>query len=172
MRTQALSFFAFREEGVSVSIRNVRIVAVVVDLFAAASAISGAVGLVAGYMKIPLSTLHGTPFADFTVPALLLGFVVGGSALVAGTIGLFGPRQLALFGLWRFDAVATAVAGCVMVGWMTVEIAMIGLDIWVQAAYFVVGLVMMGLAALLQWAEWRQTHHYIGAESTRRHAAA
>lgn len=152
--------------------KNMRIVAVVVNLFAAASAIAGAVGLVVGYMKIPLSTLRGTPFADFTVPALLLGVVVGGSALVAGAIGLFGPRQRALFGLWRFDALATAVAGCIMVGWMTVEIAMIGLEIWVQAAYFVVGLVMIGLAGLLQWTESHQTHHSIGPASGQRHAAA
>jgi hypothetical protein len=35
-----------------------------------------------------------------------------------------------------------------MVGWMTVEFALIGLVLWVQAAYFVVGLVMIGLAFL------------------------
>ena len=37
-----------------------------------------------------------------------------------------------------------------MVGWMAVEVAMVGLDVWVQASYFAVGLVMIGLAALLQ----------------------
>lgn len=121
---------------------GVRITLAAVDLFAAVSAIVGAVGLVVGFMDIPLTELRGTPFADFTVPALLLGVVVGGSALAAAVIALFGPR--------RIEALASAVAGCVMVGWMTVEIAMIGLDVWVQAAYFGVGLLMIGLAALLQ----------------------
>jgi hypothetical protein len=124
--------------------RNVRIALVSVDLFAAVSAIMGAVGLIVGFMQIPLSELHGTPFADFAVPALLLGIVVGGSALAAATIALFGPR--------RFEAVASAAAGCVMVGWMTVEVAMIGLDVWVQPFYLAVGLLMIGLAALLQQA--------------------
>jgi hypothetical protein len=43
------------------------------------------------------------------------------------------------------------------VGWMVIEIAMIGLDTWVQALYLVVGLVMIGLAGLLQWAESHAT---------------
>ncbi len=137
--------------------RNMRIALVVVDLFAAVSAFAGAVGLIVGYMNIPLSVLRGTPFADFTVPALLLGIVVGGSALAAAAIALFGPRTLALFEQWRFDALASAAAGCIMVGWMTVEIAMIGLGTWVQAAYFAVGLLMIGLAALLQIAASHET---------------
>lgn len=128
--------------------KGVRIALVVVNMFAAVSAIVGAIGLLVGFMNIPLSELQGTPFVDFTVPALLLGIVVGGSALVAAIIALFGPR--------RFEALASAVAGCIMVGWMTVEIAMVGLDVWVQAAYFAVGLVMIGLAGLLQWARAHQ----------------
>lgn len=133
------------EDGVAMGERRIRIALVVVDLFAAVSAIVGAVGLVVGYMNIPLSTLNGTPFADFTVPALLLGIVVGGSALAAATISVFGPR--------RIETLASAAAGCIMVGWMTIEIAMIGLAIWVQPLYLAVGLVMIGLAALLQWAK-------------------
>lgn len=125
--------------------RGVRIALVVVDLFAAVSAIVGAVGLAVGFMDIPLSVLRGTPFTDFTVPALLLGIVVGGSALAAAAIAVFGPR--------RFETLASAAAGCIMVGWMTVELAMIGLGIWVQPAYLAVGLLMIGLAGLLQWAK-------------------
>jgi hypothetical protein len=137
--------------------RTVRIAVVIVTLFAALSAFAGALGLVVGYMNIPVNELRGTPFADFTVPALLLGFVVGGSALAAALIAAFGPRRIALFEPLRFDALAAAFAGCIMVGWMVIEIAMIGLDIWVQALYLVVGLVMIGLAGLLQWVESRDT---------------
>jgi hypothetical protein len=129
--------------------RSVRIALVVVNLFAALSAIVGAVGLLVGYMEVPLSELRGTPFADFTVPALLLGIVVGGSALAAAMIVLFGSQ--------RIQALASAAAGCIMVGWMMVEIAMISLNIWVQALYFAVGLLMIGLAGLLQWVESHET---------------
>jgi hypothetical protein len=137
--------------------RNTRIAVVVVNLFAALSAFAGALGLVVGFMNIPVSELRTTPFADFTVPALLLGLVVGGSALAAALIALFGPRQIALFEPLRFDALMSAIAGCIMVGWITIEIAMIGLDTWVQALYLVVGLLMIGLAGLLQWAESHET---------------
>ena len=126
-----------------------RIAVVVADLFEAVSAIVGAVGLVVGFMNIPLSALHGSPFTDFTVPALLLGFVVGGSALVAGVITAFvlGPR--------RFDSLASAAAGCITVGWLTIEIAMIGLSSWAQIAWLLVGLLMIALAGLLWRAESR-----------------
>ncbi|HEX8997436.1 MAG TPA: hypothetical protein VF812_15520 [Ktedonobacterales bacterium] len=119
-----------------------RIALIVVDVFAALSAIVGAIGLVVGFMNIPLSVLSGTPFADFTIPALLLGIVVGGSALVAGLIALIGPR--------RAEPLASGIAGCIMVGWMTIEIAMIGMGSWLQPTYLVVGLVMIALAVALE----------------------
>lgn len=122
--------------------RAVRIAVIVVDLFAAVSAIAGAAGLVFGFMNIPLSALHGSPFSDFTYPALLLGVVVGGSALVAAVISVFGPR--------RMETLASAIAGCIMVGWITIEMLMIGLGSWLQPLYLVVGLAMIGLAGLLQ----------------------
>jgi hypothetical protein len=151
--------------------RTVRIALVVVDLFLAVSAFAGAVGLVVGLMNIPLSVLRGTPFTDFTVPALLLGIVVGGTALAAATIALFGPQRISLLGSWRFDALASAAAGCIMVGWMTVELALIGLGSWLQPLYFAVGLLMIGLAGLLQRAESRSTDVSTGV-SGRHHAAA
>ena len=125
--------------------RGLRVAVVGVDLFEAVSAIVGAVGLVVGFMSIPLSVLHGTPFADFTVPALLLGVVVGGSALVAAALTAFGPR--------RYGALASAAAGCITVGYLTIEIAMIGLGSWAQVVWLVVGLLMIGLGALLWQAE-------------------
>ena len=127
--------------------KGVRIAVVAMDLFEALSALAGAVGLVVGFMNIPVTVLTGSPFADFNVPALLLGLVVGGSALAAAVIAAFGPR--------RFDALASAAAGCITVGYLTVEIATIGLGAWPQVVWLLVGLVMIGLAALL----WRAEHY-------------
>jgi hypothetical protein len=138
--------------------KRLRISVIAVDLFEAASGAVGAVGLLTGFMNIPVSILSGTPFADFTVPALLLGFVVGGSALVAALIAMFGPRSI--------DALASAGAGCITVGWLSVEIAMIGLGSWAQVAWMLVGLVMIGLAGLL----WRAEAH--SPEMTTRRVAA
>ncbi len=125
--------------------RRIRVAVVAVDLLEAASAIVGGIGLLVGFMNIPVSVLVGTPFSDFTVPGLLLASVVGGSALVAACVAAFGPA--------RFGAAASAAAGCVTVGWMTTEIAMIGFGSWLQVMYFAVGVVMIVFAALLWRAE-------------------
>ena len=130
--------------------KRVRMAVVAIDLFEAVSAFVGAVGRVVGFMNIPVTVLSGTPFTNFTVPALLLGALVGGSALVAGIIAMVGPRQ--------FDALASAAAGCITVGWLAVEIAMIGLGSWAQVVWLLVGFAMIGLAALL----WQVESHAVG----------
>jgi hypothetical protein len=134
--------------------RGLRTAVVGVDLFEAVSAIVGAVGLVVGFMDIPLSVLSGTPFTDFTVPALLLGVVVGGSALAAAVITAFGSR--------RVGALASAAAGGITVGYLIVEIALIGLGSWAQAVWLLVGLLMIGLAALL----WQAESHAAGVSGS------
>jgi len=125
--------------------KQIRVAVVAIDLFEAASAFLGAVGLVVGFMNIPVSILTTTPFTDFTVPAVLLGFVVGGSALVAAIIAALAIRP--------FDALSSAAAGCITVGWLTSEIGMIGLGSWAQVVWWLVGLVMIILAVLLWLAE-------------------
>jgi hypothetical protein len=129
--------------------RIIRIALIVVDLFAGLSAVVGCVGLVTGGIQIPLSLLRGTPFTSYTVPGLILGIVVGGSALAAAAAALLKRRAL--------DALTSLAAGGIMVGWITVEVALIGLGTWAQPFYFAVGLVMIGLAVLLWVAEARDT---------------
>jgi hypothetical protein len=126
---------------------RIRIAVAAIDLFEAVSAIVGAIGLVVGFMNIPVAVLSGTPFADFTIPALLLGVVVGGSALVAAVVSALGHRY--------YDAVASGIAGGITVGFLTVEIAMIGLGAWPQVVWMLVGLAMVGLGALLWQVETR-----------------
>lgn len=131
--------------------KRIRIAALAADLFEAASAFLGAVGLVVGFLGIPVSILNGTPFADFTVPALLLGLVVGGSALAGAIITALGLRP--------FDALASAAAGSITVGWMMIEVAMIGLGSWAQIAWWLLGVLMILLAVLLWLTE---THEALG----------
>ena len=124
------------------SIRNA---VIGLDLFEAASAIVGAVGLIVGFMNIPTAVLQGTPFGDFVIPAMLLGMVVGGSALVAAVITAFASP--------RTGAVASGIAGAMTVGYLCVEIAMIGLNAWPQVVWFGVGLAMIALSAFLWQSE-------------------
>jgi hypothetical protein len=137
---------------------RIRIAVIAADLFEAASAIVGAVGLVVGFMNIPVSVLATTPFTDFTVPALLLGVVVGGSALAAGIITALQLRP--------YDALVSGAAGCITVGWMAIEVGLIGLGIWAQVVWWLVGAVMILLAVLLWQAEThtapvKRSHHLV-----------
>jgi hypothetical protein len=61
----------------------VRIVVSVLTGFIALTAIGGGGALLVGVeqQRFPLDWLRGTPFKDYTIPAILLAVVVGGSAL-------------------------------------------------------------------------------------------
>jgi hypothetical protein len=134
-----------QKEGFGMNEKGIRLGVIAIDLFEAASAFIGAVGLLVGFMNIPVSALSSTPFTDFTVPALLLGVVVGGSALIAALFAVFGARPL--------DTFASAGAGCITIGYLVVEIALIGLGSWAQIVWLLVGLVMVVMAYLLWQAE-------------------
>jgi hypothetical protein len=106
------------------------------DLFAAISAIGGGIGLLIGVIPLPLSLLNGTPFTSYVIPALILMVVVGGSALAA-TIALLHQEPAA--------PTLSAVAGLIMIGWISVEVALLGLITGLQPFYFAVGLAMLAL---------------------------
>lgn len=113
---------------------------VVVDLVAALSAVVGGIAVAVGWIEFPAEWLEGTPFTGYTIPALVLCLVVGGSAVLATVVTLH-----------RADvgAAASAVAGVVMMGWIVGEVAMLGPHgayTWLQPAYFAVGLAMAALA--------------------------
>lgn len=110
------------------------------DLFAGLAAVAGGVGLVGGGIRFPSDWLSGTPFSGYTAPGLILGGVVGGSALVAAAMTLLASRMA--------GALASAIAGAVMIGWIVGEVALIGYVSWMQPAFFAYGLVMVALAAL------------------------
>jgi hypothetical protein len=146
------------KRGIDMSQKELRVAVVGIDVFEAISAFLGAVGLVVGFMNIPVTILSGTVFADFTVPALLLGFVVGGSALVAALAAAFGSP--------RYGGLASMMAGCITVGWLSIEIAMIGLDSWAQVAWWLVGAVMIVLGAFL----WHSASYVAGGAGSRQPA--
>jgi len=112
----------------------------------AVSALGGAYGLLSGTLGMERSVLDGSPFASFTVPALILGAIVGGSQLAA------------LGGLVRragWSIVGAGAAGGIMAGWIAGEVLLIGSDPGVtrnlQLIYLTLGLLEAGLAARLLW---------------------
>lgn len=123
------------------------------DLFAGVAAVAGGVGLVGGGIRLPSHWLDGTPFSGYTEPGLILGIVVGGSALVAAAVTRLASREA--------GALASAIAGAVMVGWIVGEVGLIGYVSWMQPAFFAYGLAMVALAALYRDAKPATTDHSI-----------
>ncbi len=118
---------------------NARTALVITDAFLALSAIGGGIALLAGWIKIPLYLLQGSPFPDYTLPAILLACGVGGLALVGG-LATLNHEPLA----YRISA----MAGVAVIGFVTVEALIIG-TAWLQVVYLLVGVLIVGLTVYL-----------------------
>jgi hypothetical protein len=110
-------------------------------VFIAVSAAAGAVGLVGGGLAFPPEWLDGTPFATYVGPGIILGVVVGGSALLAGVLVLRGhPLAIPM----------AFVAGLVQLGWIVGEVLLIGTQFGImlalQALYGAAGALLAALA--------------------------
>lgn len=133
--------------------RPTRIALVLLVAFMALTTISGAIFVVP---TIPRAWLHQgliAPFADFTVPALALGILCGGAALVSLVTLLARPR---------LGALVSIVTGVFMVGFEVVEILVVGFTpvmdptqppAWLQPLYIVIGAAITMLGARLWKAE-------------------
>ncbi len=117
----------------------------------ALTAIQGAIFVVPALPKSWLQQGAITPFTDFTIPAVALGVVCGGSALLALVTVVTRP--------W-IGALASIVAGLIMVGFEAVEIAVVGFtpmlypaqpQAWLQPFYLAVGAAMSVLGGYLWW---------------------
>ncbi|HEY8448012.1 MAG TPA: hypothetical protein VIL01_12985 [Thermomicrobiales bacterium] len=108
------------------------------------SAIGGGIGLLGDWIGMPREALEGTPFSSFTIPALILIFVVGGSQLVAAWLA-WTRHPLAL--------VASFAAGCILLGWIAVEAVMVDdpEGRMLQTVVFACAALILGLA----W-RWRR----------------
>ncbi len=119
------------------------------DLILAVTAIFGALTVIP---SLPRDWIAGSVFTDYTIPALALGVLVGGSAAVATLAVLFRPRV---------GAVAAIVSALMIIGFEVVEIVSVGFSplthgagspqSWLQVVYIALGLVLAGLGAGL----WR-----------------
>lgn len=83
--------------------------------FIALSAIGGGIAMLAGLEnnRFPPAWLRGSPFKDYTTPALVLAIVVGGSSLAA---------CLAIFSKDKLSQYFSLVAGLMMVGFIVFEV--------------------------------------------------
>ena len=118
----------------------VRRVLIALLVVGALNAFGGGIYGMTGARGVPLSWLERSPFESYFGPSLILFFVVGGWMAMAAA------ALLARFPAARAAALA---AGVVLLGWIVVQVAMIGWVSWLQPVSAAVGLVLMVLASLL-----------------------
>lgn len=122
--------------------------------FLAVTAIGGALFAIP---TLPKEYLLRGPFTDYTIPALALGLLVGGSALLAAVLVLLRPAAGALIAI---------LSGVMIVLFELVEIAVVGLTAvdqpaqpvaWLQEFYLALGGVIIALGVIL----WRRTQRRV-----------
>jgi hypothetical protein len=82
--------------------------------------------------------LKTTPFSNFLVPGLILCLVVGGSNILAFILHL---KAHPLRSSW------TITGGIMVVGWVVVQMLLIGAVHWLQFVYLGIGIMIL----LLNW---------------------
>jgi hypothetical protein len=107
-----------------------------VDLGIGLAAVAGGVLLAVcpdgSLLGMSSGLLGPTPFTDYRLPGLLLAGVVGGSNLIAGLVAWRAPR---------FAGIAGLVAVTLLLGWMSVQVELIGYCHWSQGVYLCLGMV-------------------------------
>ncbi|MFC1483902.1 hypothetical protein ACFL6Q_02495 [Candidatus Neomarinimicrobiota bacterium] len=115
----------------------------ILQLFIALGAIGGGYGLITApdgsNLGMPLTMLETTPFHDFLIPGWLLLAVVGLGSLAAGILTL--RRQ-------RLYPELAVVMGCILMGWIIIQVALIRGIHWLHPTYFILG-------ALEAWLGWQ-----------------
>ena len=108
--------------------------------FGALNAFGGGYYGLAGAKDVPTDWLEGSPFSDYFIPSLILFVVVGGALLLAA---------IAVFARWRSARGIAGGAGVIVLGWLAVQLAIIGYVSWMQPITAIVALVVLALASRL-----------------------
>jgi hypothetical protein len=113
-------------------------------VFGAVNALGGGYYGLSGATGVPTEWLNGSPFPDYFVPSLILLVVVGGSFIVAA---------MPVFTGLRIARLAALAAGIVVLGWLAVQLAIIGYVSWMQPTTAMAGVLVVVLGSLLPQAQ-------------------
>ncbi len=92
-------------------------------------------------LRMPLSLLEHSPFSSFLIPGILL--LAANSLLSLFALALV-LRRTTRYGWW------IAAQGCVIGGWITVQVLMIRTVIWMHYVYWAIALILIVCGWLLR----------------------
>jgi hypothetical protein len=118
--------------------RFVRTAAIVCLVFLAITAAWGAALLIqdpsGSPMQIPQSVLLHTPFHSFLIPGIILLVSQGVLGFLVLAIAIFCKRG---YGSW------IAFQGCMLFGWITIEVLLLRTVVWLHFVYWALGLILI-----------------------------
>jgi hypothetical protein len=122
-----------------------RMVAIVTLILLGISALIGAIPLIidpsGAMLRMPLSLLEHSPFSDYLIPGIILLVADG---LLSFLVLISVLRRVPRCGWW------VVLQGCVLFGWITIEVVMIRAVFWAHYVYWAVALVMVWCGWLLK----------------------
>jgi hypothetical protein len=129
-----------------IAMRITRAIAIWTLGFLGVTAIVGAVPLIlfpqGDLLHMPLNLLEHSPFHSFLIPGIILLLANG----VLSFVALYQlMRRRNGYGWW------VAFQGCVISGWIVVEVIMIRAVAWPHFLYLAVGLILIASGLALAW---------------------
>jgi len=118
--------------------KAIYIIAIILTVFLALTAFLGGIGLLTGLTPLPIEDLEGSIFNDYTIPAISLFVIIGGSALLAAIM---------LIRKSKFALLCSTTAGTIIMFFEFVEVMVIGAPPGIartlQLFYFGLGVVII-----------------------------
>ena len=125
--------------------RLIRSIAIASLIFLGVTALIGAIPLIidssGALLRMPLSLLEPSPFSDYLIPGIIL---LVSDGLLDFLVLIFVLRRVSRYGWW------VVLQGCVLFGWITIEVVMIRAVFWAHYVYWALALVMIWCGWLLR----------------------
>jgi hypothetical protein len=125
--------------------KGIRVLALVALGFLSVTSMMGGIPLIVdpsgGLLHMPLNLLEHSPFHSFLIPGIIL-FAANG--LMSLAIFVLALRRRVGYG------VMTAFQGCVIAGWITVEVIVLRAVVWPHYVYWAVGLILIVCGIMLR----------------------
>jgi len=132
--------------------RFIQIILGIVTSFVALTSIGGGIAILTGMDKFPIEWLDGTPFKSYTIPAILLMVLVGGSASLAAINVLFKRKYAHLYSL---------ISGILLIGYILVEIIILKQvpsgPTPIEIFYLVLGIIISIIAIIAMILRYKTT---------------
>jgi hypothetical protein len=99
-------------------------------------------------LKLPLELLTGTPFNNYLIPGLILFIFLGAFPLLVIYTMIWNPdwrifQRINIWNQYMAGWSAAVYVGIMLVGWIVVQVVLIGYQSYLQPVYLLVGISIL-----------------------------